>query len=199
MQSTLLGNPEDRLYRAYWQDGSLDLFAGIAALIVGVAWILDLVWLGPIAPALTVPMWMSFRSSVIEPRLGKIRFQNQRRLRLRRAHWIMVIVGLLVLAFGVFRYLHTHSDSGSELLQDWIAALPGALLGIMAIQAALLFQLPRFLLYGGVFLASGLLFSFWKLEPGWSIAAGGFITMVCGMGLLARFFRNFPQLPSELE
>ena len=84
-------SPGDRVYEACWQDGSIDLFAGVAAAGIGVAWIFDLVVMGPIAPALAIPLWVAFRRRVIEPRLGHVRFDSSRRRRLKRAHVVSVI------------------------------------------------------------------------------------------------------------
>ena len=81
----------------YWQDGSVDLFAGLGLTWIAVAWLCDLIALGPLAAAVFVPSWVAFRRRVVEPRLGHVRFNEQRQSRLRKAHVTLIGIGSHVL------------------------------------------------------------------------------------------------------
>ena len=61
-----LGTIENRVYRAYWNDGLLDMFGAIGILAIGVSWTFDFVVGGALAPALLVPLWGPFRQKFVE-------------------------------------------------------------------------------------------------------------------------------------
>lgn len=190
--------PADRVYKAYWQDGSVDLFAGIGALCIGIAWITDTVVLGPIAPVIIISLWVPFRRRLIEPRLGHVRFDVARRRRLRRAHLVMFAIGCLALLLGVATFFHFRGER-ADWLHDVIPALPGVLLGVGAVQAAFMFDMPRFAFYAIGFVLGGVGVAVAGIDPGWSLLAGGVIATIAGAVLLARFMRNFPPLPTDLD
>ena len=193
-----LRTTEKRVYTAYWQDGSVDLFAGIGLTSIGIAWILDLVALGPIAPAVAVTLWAPFRQRVVEPRLGHVRFGAARRGRLKMAHLILVVLGCATLMLGVGAYLMrdrggASADGPSE---DWVRllvpALPGVLMALGAILSAGLFSIPRFALYALPLLAGGIIVVLIDGDP-------GVVMPLVGSVLLARFLKEFPVLSNELE
>jgi len=192
--------PAARVYRAYWQDGSIDLFAGLGATLIGVAWVTDTVALGTVAPALTIPVWMAFRRRFVEPRLGHVRFDAARRKRMRRAHVVLIALGCATFLLGVAGYFIARGGpANDEWVRAVVPALPAALIGVGSMLVALMFSLPRFALYGAAFLAAGVVGASLGAEPGWSLLAGGCVTTFAGCTLLARFVREYPSLPSELE
>src|SRR5210317_1625377 len=73
-----MGRIENRVYRAYWNDGLLDVFAAVGVLLIGFAWTFDFVVGGAITPALLVPLWGPFRQRFIEARLGLVEFSDER-------------------------------------------------------------------------------------------------------------------------
>jgi hypothetical protein len=191
-------SPADRVYRAYLQDGSIDLFAGLAVAGTGAAWLFGLVALGPIAPAVAVPLWMAFRRQWVEPRLGRVVFDASRRGRLRRAHLLLIAAGCAALVLAVATYL---ASAGGR--PDWsrtlAPALPAALVGLAAVLSALVFAIPRLAAYAVPFVLGGALVAALDAEPGWALLAGGVVVAAAGGARLARFFRQFPLLSNELS
>jgi len=194
-----MSGAEERVYRAYWQDGTMDLFAGLIAGTIGIAWLLDLVWLGPIAPVLLVPFWALLRRRVVEPRLGRVRFRPERTRRIRRGHLALLAVGLVALSAGLGLYVTTREAAPVEWTRRLVPALPAALLGLGCAVAALAFGLPRLGGYAVVFLLAGLSVAAADLDPGWALLGGGVATALAGVALLARFVRAFPVLSPELD
>lgn len=193
-------SPGERVYEAYLHDGSIDLFAGLGAVFIGLTWILDLAVLTPIAPVLVIPGWILFRRMVVEPRLGHVRFDHSRRARLRRAHVVLFAVGCGALILAVAAWFLIRGDrTARDVLGTLVTALPSVLLGIGAAVSALMFGFARFALYGLAFVLAGLGVVLLELEPGWALFAGGVVTTVAGCMLLIKFMRSFPRLSNELE
>jgi hypothetical protein len=191
-------SPGDRVYEACWQDGSIDLFAGVAAAGIGVAWIFDLVVMGPIAPALAIPLWVAFRRRVIEPRLGHVRFDSSRRRRLKRAHVVLIAVGCATLILGVATYFAS-GGARPEWFRSVVPALPGVLVGIAGALSALMFAIPRLALYAVPFVLGGLGVAALDTDPGWALLAGGLVAATTGCVLLVRFAWQFPLLSNVLD
>lgn len=189
----------DRVFQATWQDGSIDLAAGLAVVAIALFWFADLFAFAPIAPALAVPLWMAFRQVVVEPRLGRVTFDAARRRRTRRGHVVLLAVGVAVFLVAVLLYLGVTRDGSDELLRSLVPALPAALLGLGAGLAALLFGMGRLALYGAGFVVAGLAVAALGLEPGWALLAGGLVPTLVGTALLARFLRDFPRLSGDLD
>lgn len=191
---------EERVYKAYWQDGSVDLFAGIGLTCIAVAWIFDLVALGPIAPAIAIPFWVAFRRRVVEPRLGHLRFDEQRQSRLRKAHVTLVSIGCATLALGIVTYvLRTGGRGDGAWVRTLVPALPGALIAVGAIITAIVFSIPRFALYAVPFMLGASTVAILDCDPGWGLLGGGLATTIAGGVLITHFLRNFPVLSSELK
>ena len=194
-------SPSDRVFRAYWQDGSLDLFIGLALAAIGVGWLTNQVAITtPIIPVMAVPLCVAFRNRFIEPRLGRVRFDQPRRRQLRQAHVLLIAAGCLTLLLTVVGFFWFREPSSTVPgLGSMIAALPAALLGVGAILSALLFQIHRLALYGIACVAFGVVVALLHKEPGWSLLAGGCVTAIAGAVLLARFFGSFPPLRDEMD
>lgn len=188
----------DRLYHAYWQDGSLDLFAGLGLAAIGAGWLCDQVALSAALPAMIVPFWMVFRLRLVEPRLGHVRFDQNRRSQLTLGRLLLLAVGCLVLLACIAAYVAV-GRATAPVWRDWVSALPALLVGFAGLLSAFLFKINRLGLYGLVCIGLGFLFAAFDQEPGWSLLAGGLVTIASGGWLLRRFFHQFPALPNEPE
>jgi hypothetical protein len=192
--------PEERIHKAYWQDGSVDLFTGIALSCLAIAWIFDLVALGPIAPPLAMLFWVPFRRRVVEPRLGHVQFDQQRQGKIRKGMVTMIGIGCFTLALGIAAYvLQTNGGGDGEWIKQLIPGLPASLIAIGALISAVMFEIPRLAYYALPFMAGGAGVILLECDPGWGLLGGGLATTAVGAILIARFLRNFPVLLSELE
>ncbi len=121
-------SPETRLFGAFWADGTLDLVAGAAVILIGAGYLLDGLPLGGFpVEAIVVPMalvtWMALRKWVVEPRMGYVEFSRRRRERSTRelTGTAGLGIGLLLLVAAVAFGLR----GGTAGLADSVAALPG--------------------------------------------------------------------------
>lgn len=189
-----------RVYQAFWQDGTLDLAIGLGLAVIGLGWLAGLVAIAAATPAIIVPCWSAARTRLIEPRLGYARFDEPRRRQMKRGQVALIAIGVgifgaIVVTFLIARPRLVEADLAHLL----IPALPAALVGLGGLVAALLFQMPRLLAYGGFALVAGLAGGALDLEPGWTLLAAGLAPLATGGLLLALFLRSFPVLPSEME
>ncbi len=198
--NTYIETPRDRIFRAYWQDGSIDLFAGIGLALIGIGWLADLIAISAVFPAILVPLWVAFRSKLVEPRLGHIRFDQPRRSQLRRVHTGLLIAGCVMLLLGIAVYLKFRGPLAvDQWLRAVVPALPAVLVGFGGVLTGFLMGLHRFARYGIACIAAGLIVALLQVDPGWSLLAGGCVALISGALLLRAFFRDFPLLPGELE
>jgi hypothetical protein len=179
---------ESRLFRTFWDDGLLDIMFGVGAIGVGVCWAAGLVPLGAIVPALLAVAWNPLRRGIIEPRAGWVEFSRARtetnRRRLIGALWLGVAGLVLALALIV------GTRSGGEVFPNSLAAaIPGVLIGVMAVLVAAGLRTVRFLAYALLFVVFGLATALLEGEPEAAMLAGGGAVVLSGAWLLARFFR----------
>lgn len=191
---TTLGELERQSYRSRWKDGTLDLTGGLGVLGVGGTWSLDIYWgIGFLVPIL-IALWFVLRSKLVEPRIGRVRFRQERREAEKSGIQGSVLVGVgLLVALLVVQLFQVRSGGGLQAWADeWIAGLPCALLALMALTAAALTGLGRFLVYAGVLLATATVATPLGMEPGPQILiAGGLITL-SGLFLFTRFLGDHP-------
>jgi len=186
---TTSASPESRLFRAYWDDGLLDVLFGIGAVAVGLLWLANLVVFGAIVPALLALAWNPLRGAVVEPRMGFVEFSQARTESNRRKLRASVWLGLGALA--LFVALVVAARAGSDLIPgDLSAALPATLVGIMAGLIGVGLALARFLGYGLAFVAAGVVVALAGGEPGLAILLGGVVTLLSGAWLITRFLRH---------
>lgn len=184
-----LGTIERHVYRSYWNDGLLDLFAAVGVLAVGVFWIVDFPVGGAILPALFVPLWGPIRHRLVEPRLGMVEFSDTRNERNFNLLGQTALLGLGFFALGVSLYF-LRDKLGVEPTVTLIAGLPAALLGLLAVITAFLVASPRFFIYAALLVAAGIVGALGGLEPGQILAAAGAGMLVMALSVFIRFLHN---------
>ena len=187
-----LGQVERQVFRSFWDDGLLDVFAALGVLSIGGFWLLDLHVGAAIVPAMLVPLWAPARSKLIEPRMGSVEFSDARQARSNRVLWLVLSVGVATFVIGVGVYV-LRRNTGVPVDIAWIAALPAFLLAVMAAFAALLISAPRFLVNSAVLVLAGFIGAINDWEPGMTLTlAGGVMTIIAAF-LLSRFLRRHPR------
>lgn len=189
-----LGELERQSYRSRWKDGTLDLTGGLGVLAVGASWTAELFWgVGIVVPIL-MGFWFVLRRRVVEPRIGRVRFRPSRREAEKRGTaGSLLLGGGLLAAVLVFQGVQIHRGGGFDAwAQDWIAALPCALLALMALIAAAMTSLGRFVVYAALLLATASVATPLGLEPAPQILIGGAIITLAGLVRFARFLSAHP-------
>ena len=193
-------DPESRVFKGYWQDGALDVAAGLALVTTGIFWLTGPAVGQSIAPVVAFAVYPILRKRVTEPRLGYVRFNAQRRSKLRLHQWLMIGVGLAAFVIGIGVYLVLRGGTGeSSLASTLVPGLPAALVGLMSVGGAAILRLGRFLVYAAVLLCSGAAIVVVQVHPGWGLLAGGVVVTSTGLVVMLRFVREYPIASSEVD
>ena len=193
-----MGGIENRVYRAYWNDGLLDVFAAIGVLLIGIAWTFDFVVGGAITPALLLPLWGPFRQRFIEPRLGTVEFSEKRERTNRSRLLLVILLGIGAFALVVSLYV-LRDRMALEPPVSFIAGLPALLLAIPAALTAMLVSTGRFLVYAALLLVAGGVGAISGWEPGPILVSAGIPILIIASTVLLRFVRNNPIANEDLE
>jgi len=193
-----MGRIENRVYRAYWNDGLLDVFAAVGVLLIGIAWTFDFVVGGAITPALLVPLWGPFRQRFIEPRLGMVEFSEKRERTNRNRLLLVILLGIGAFALVVSLYV-LRDRLALEPSVSIIAGLPALLLAIPAALTAMLVSTGRFLVYAALLLVAGGVGAISGWEPGPILVSAGIPILIIASTVLLRFVRNNPIANEDLE
>ena len=190
---------ERRAYMSYYQDGLMDIFAGLYILGFGLGIFMQILWdfsFGVIMPAILIttalPIWVAAKRKITMPRIGFVNFGTRGANKLT-----VVFIGTMVAGlFAFFAFIFATSQSG---LRQWLDLIVqnGMLivaLGSLAICALFGYTmgLRRLYAYGllaGISLVIG---HFAGIFFAYIIFALGTIVMVTGIVLLINFVRKFP-------
>ncbi len=194
-----LGTIEQRVYRTYWNDGLLDLFATVGVLGIGISWIVGFPVGGAIVPAMLVPLWGPFRQRFVEPRLGMVEFSDAREQRNANMLKLAVLLGLGVFALSVTLYVLRDRLALDPSVQ-LVAGLPAALLGLLAVITAILVASVRFLVYSAVLVViAGVIGALNGWEPGLILVEAGAIMLIVALAVFVRFLQDNPADGGDAE
>lgn len=192
-----LTQTERRVFRAYWQDGLLDLAVGTSLALVGAGWLCGL-WMAALGvPLVAVLAWRVARRGITEPRLGAVVFSARRRRDLTHGLIAILSLGLVVAGSLIARIWATQADWS---FAHWFApAIPAFIVAAMSLSCSAALGLWRFFVYGVMLAALGLGAAELACEPWWALVAGGGIIAGWGVVLLVSFLRAFPRLSNEVQ
>lgn len=182
---------EKQVFRTYWNDGLLDLFGAVGVLAIGIFWTFEFVVGSAIMPALLLPLWGPCRERFIEPRLGMVKFSEERERRNSRRLQMIAALGVGTLALAVaLNFLRDQIGLAPSV--SFVAGLPAVLLGFLAMLTAFIISAGRFLVYAGIMVIAGVAGALLGLEPGLIMGSGGAIVLLLALVVVVRFFRNNP-------
>lgn len=185
---------ERRAYESLWEDGLIDLFAGLGLFLIGFLWVTQVSAYSPIVAPLLIPFWMVARSRISEPRIGVVNFGPERVAREDKKLLGLFLFGVLTLFMGVAWFFL--GQNGDSILAprdiNIVAGLPAALLAIPAIIIGFAYGLSRFFGYAATLFIAAIPVAFLDLHPGWALIPGGILCIGIGSGLLMRFVRKYP-------
>jgi len=178
-------SPETRLFRAHWQDGTLDLVAGGSVLLIGIGYLFEQMLAEIVVVPLALAAWVILRRRVVEPRAGHVQFARLRRRRSARELLATVVVGIGLGALCVALVLRARA--AAPTISDAVDAVPALLVAVAALVAAGLTRTWRFALYALVIAAAAAGAVLLEAGPAMPLLLGGAIVAGTGGLLLARF------------
>jgi hypothetical protein len=196
MNETALSRLERSLYQSYWNDGLLDLWAGLGVLGIGLAWTVGWIVVAPAVPILLIVLWPAARRRWVEPRVGAVSLSRPRRRKERlklvwslQVGWpVLVLVLLGCWSAAVGRWAPS---------QAMAPAIPLVILAAIAFGASLMLALPRFSAYSATMLLVGLAGVVVQWEPGPLIMVGGAVITAAGAARLTLFVRRKPVMEQD--
>lgn len=178
-------SPERRLFQAQWDDGSLDLVAGVAVLLVGVGYLIEQVLTEVVVVPLAFVAWMALRARIVEPRAGYVKLSRSRRKRAGRELVGTASVGAGILVLFVALGLQV---GGADVdLANWVDGLPALLIALPVLIGGALIRARRFSVYSAVFVVGAVWAVLMGFGPGTPLVIGGAVMAVAGATLLTRF------------
>ena len=183
---------ETELLRRHFDDGLLDLFAGLTIAGMGLSWVFGAFIYAAVAPALMIPLYMGARRRWIAPRTGAVDFTAGQKARGRSSLNRLTIVFSISAGLGLVAFYLV--DSGAmqrlEISANAILAVPGLVFAAAALVVAFALSLVRFAAYALVFaLAAVLLHLPVEGAPGVDFALAALAPVIGGAVLLNRFLR----------
>lgn len=190
---------EKRVYTSTWDDGLIDLFAGLGLTLVGIAWLFDLVALGPIAPAVIISCWPAARRRIREPRAGYVRIGESRRRQEKSNVWFLMALATATFLLGLFGYVYLVRAGvpTAGIVRLLVPGLPAALLGIGTLIVGRMLGLVRFYAYGLALFSGAAVVAGLRFDPGAALIVGGAAMLLTGAALLKRFLRLYPVPAAE--
>lgn len=180
---------ETDLFRSYWDDGLLDILAGMALLVTGLGWSSRLGAVAVLQIPLWIVLWGPLRRRFVEPRAGFVRFSLARQN--RNVHQLRdtVILGIGVF-FLVVAAIFVAREESASVLQFLAPGLPASIVAFAAILGGVLTGALRFHIYAVALFAAALTIAFLGGEPAVPLMFGGAMVAGCGAVLLTRFVRD---------
>ena len=188
-QSVTFKQYEKAIYSSLWADGLLDIFAGVALLGVGIAWLAGHLVFGGVGVGIATILYPLVRKRWVETRTGAFQPSVTRQVRESRKLLGLVIAGIGALAVNVF--LLAEVPEG-RLLQNLSPAIPSFILAFMGLCAGLMLTHWRFAAYGLLMIALGVMGILTGLEPSLQIGCGGATILVLGIVRSGRFLEQYP-------
>jgi len=180
---------ERKIFESFWDDGLIDIFAGVGLCLVGIAWILSVPVLGVLIPIVLVPVWLIARKRISIPIAGYVKFSRERSENVHRTSVILIITGYAVLvALGTLYVIVRSAGMRPDLLARLVIGLPSLVVAVVVLLSRFLFDMPfRTLGYAAMVLLVGILGIASGLDPAYQFLAigGGFVAV--GSFLLKRF------------
>jgi hypothetical protein len=175
-------------------DGTIDLFVGLSLVWIGCAWIWlpDLAAIAGVFPAVFVTTMLSGRRRFLESRLGYVKWSEPRRRWERRNLYGLLGAGatIFLIAIGTFLF----AAEPASLLIDWVAALPAALLALLAIALGTAMRMGRMVGHGCLLIVAAIATVIWELDPGWPLLISGVAITLTGVAMLTAFLRRNPRM-----
>lgn len=184
---------EEKIYLTWFEDGLIDIFIGIAMLLVGLQMMLQ----SPYFMIIGMPIafiWLKItKKKVTEARLGKVKFTEAREQSIAHMRRVFTTVLITILVMGVALFMLRSQAVGVDGSVGWTRGLPiGVILIVVLGLFARMVPLPRFGVYALMFaalMAADIIFGY---PLYYAFIVGGGITAFMGTGDYSRFKDKYP-------
>jgi len=187
---------ERKAYTSYHQDGVIDITIAVVILLFSVMMLGDIYLLGSIggiSGILAVSLYAGFKKLVTVPRIGYVKFPQQRAQRMVA---IAVALGTLSALMGLVAVLQTMSQGTPEwlvfLIENYMLTI-GTAVAALFLLAGYAFKTKRIYAYALLTLVLFVAGHFIYFPLYYYLTALGIILLACGLFLMIRFVSRYPK------
>lgn len=186
-----LRDAERKNYHFYFEDGILDIIAGLPVLSFGLGMVFDATLLF-IFTWLPMILYWPAKQAITLPRMGYVKFSPERQRKISKNMVLLLIAGSV---FAVLGFVVTLGFEGQvfnlrDFMMKYSLLVLGAIMASAFVLISILFELRRFSGYGALVFAAWLIPFIFPIREGTPVALiGGLISMI-GFGILVRFLVN---------
>jgi hypothetical protein len=191
---------EKNAYLSYHNDGLIDIFTGLYALLFGIIFYMEpamyFFFLGFIV--LAVPFYMWMKNKVTAPRMGYVQFKPERQARIQLFQQIILIIVFLAViistAIWVLATFKMIPPMVNEFLTQYYMLYYGLILSVILFIGAYLSNIKRLYVYGVIVLIIfiGLHFVDVPQKLGLGLIIAGIVILLFGIMTLILFLKNYP-------
>jgi hypothetical protein len=188
---------ERKAYTSYHQDGVIDIAVAVVVILFAIIMMLgDMPWLGGIggvAGVLAVSLYAAFKKFVTIPRIGYVKFPQQRAQRMVA---VAVALGTLSAFMGLVAFLQTMSEGTPDwlmLLIDNYMLTIGMAVAALFLLGGYAFKTKRLYAYALLTLVMFVAGHFIYFPLYYYLTALGTVILVCGLFLMIRFVSKYPK------
>lgn len=193
MSESDLNETERRLYLSYFEDGVLDVVAGLPVLMFGLGMLWDASMLFILA-FLPLVFFLPLKQAITLPRIGYVKFRQARRRRISRNMVVLLIAGTLSFLLGILAFWGFEGQVFDlrEFMLEYGLLVFGAIMAGAFVLVSLLFEIRRFIGYAALVFGGWLTTYLVAVEEGIPVAAAGGLISLIGLVILFRFLANTP-------
>jgi hypothetical protein len=193
---------ERRAYTSYHQDGVIDITVAVVVFLFSIIMIGDMPWLGGIggiAGILAISLYAGFKKLVTVPRIGYVKFPQQRAQRMTA---IAIALGTLSALMGLVAFLQTMSQGTPDwlmlLIDNYMLTIGTAVAGLFLL-GGYAFKTNRIYAYALLTFAMFVAGHFIYFPLYYYLTALGTIILMCGLFLMIRFIRKYPKTTEAVD
>lgn len=198
---------EKNAYLSYHNDGLIDIFTGLYAILYGVIFFTEpaayFFFLGFIVVAVPIYIWV--KNKVTVPRMGFVKFKPERQARIQLFQGVIffivllaVIVTMAIWALTAFKMMPAWLIG---FLEQYYMVYYGLILAVIVLVGAYLTEIKRLYVYALVVFITfiGLHFIDVPQKLGLGLMIAGTVILLSGIVTLLLFLKNYPEPKEDLN
>jgi len=189
---------ERKAYMSVFQDGLLDICAGIYFVLLGIIVTSGTYSIGIISYLLALAIWYAGKKYITTPRMGIVKFSKERKIGTRKDTWMVAgALAIAVLAI-IFLWLSSAGMLGSITIPKGMGFVGvGGTMAFLLFMGAAIIRLKRGYAYAALALGVSIASVFTnitprRLEEGLVFASIGAVMLVVGLVMLRQFLHKYP-------
>jgi hypothetical protein len=188
---------ERRTYLAYFDDGLIELVAGLVVVVFGLGMVFDekLFFVFTWMPVL---LFWPLKRLLTFPRMGFVTFVPERRQRISHGLIRMLVAGLvaLLVVSGALLLIRVDGFAARSLPATYEWLFLGTIMAVPLVLAAFFFEVARFIGYAALIFGAWLSAFLLAIEPGVPLVIAGASVLLFGLVFLTGFLLKY-RLPDR--